>query len=372
MKSKILFIMHMPPPVHGAAMMGQYVHDSKLINEKFECHYVNPSLSTSVANVGKVSLGKIVFMIKNIINIIRKVKNIKPDLCYYTPTADGWGIYRDLVVLSLLKWQKQKIILHMHNKGVRVFSEKHCLARWAYRRIFKNTYVILLAKELYPDIQKYVLEKNIYYCPNGIPQTNLDGYKRTSVHTPYTFLFLSNMIETKGVVELLKACSVLSKKGVIYTCNFVGKWSTVTEERFYDFVKEFCIEENVNYLGAKYNEDKISELRNADSLVFPTYYPEECFPLVLIEAMEYSLPCISTIEGGIPSLINDGGTGFLVQSKDTDALADKMLWLIEHQEEGLLMGKKGRNRFLDNFTLDIFEHRMIDILSAVIKAKNNN
>lgn len=251
-------------------------------------------------------------------------------------------------------------------------SEKHCLARWAYRRIFKNTYVILLAKELYPDIQKYVLEKNIYYCPNGIPQTNLDGYKRTSVHTPYTFLFLSNMIETKGVVELLKACSVLSKKGVIYTCNFVGKWSTVTEERFYDFVKEFCIEENVNYLGAKYNEDKISELRNADSLVFPTYYPGECFPLVLIEAMEYSLPCISTIEGGIPSLINDGGTGFLVQSKDTDALADKMLWLIEHQEEGLLMGKKGRNRFLDNFTLDIFEHRMIDILSAVIKAKNNN
>ena len=41
-----------------------------------------------------------------------------------------------------------------------------------------------------------------------------------------------------------------------------------------------------------------------------------------------------------------------------------MLWLIEHQEEGLLMGKKGRNRFLENFTLDIFEHRMVDILSS--------
>lgn len=106
----------MPPPVHGAAMMGKYIHDSELINEKFECYYINPSLSSSVANVGKVSIGKIVFMIKNIINIISKVKNIKPDLCYYTPTADGWGICRDLVVLSLLKWQKQKIVLHMHNK----------------------------------------------------------------------------------------------------------------------------------------------------------------------------------------------------------------------------------------------------------------
>lgn len=34
MKQKILFIMHMPPPVHGAAMVGQYIHDSKLINGK--------------------------------------------------------------------------------------------------------------------------------------------------------------------------------------------------------------------------------------------------------------------------------------------------------------------------------------------------
>ena len=43
MKPKILFIMHMPPPVHGAAMVGQWIHDSKLINKTFECHYINPS-----------------------------------------------------------------------------------------------------------------------------------------------------------------------------------------------------------------------------------------------------------------------------------------------------------------------------------------
>lgn len=372
MKQKILFIMHMPPPVHGAAMMGKYIHDSELINEKFECHYINPSLSTSVANVGKVSIGRIVFMVKNIINIIRKVKNIKPDLCYYTPTADGWGIYRDLLVLSLLKWQKQTIVLHMHNKGVKNFSNKHFLARSVYRRIFKNTHVILLAKELYPDIQEYALKESIYYCPNGMPQTNLDDYERTSVHTPYTFLFLSNMIEAKGVVDLLKACAMLSQKGISYKCNFVGKWSDVTEERFNNLLKELGLNDNVRYLGAKYGNDKISVLKNANSLVFPTFYKGETFGLVLLEAMEYEMPCISTCVGGIPSVVNDGDTGLLVQSKDTKALADKMLWLIEHQEEGLLMGKKSRKRFLENFTLDIFEHRMIDILSAVIKAKNNN
>lgn len=76
------------------------------------------------------------------------------------------------------------------------------------------------------------------------------------------------------------------------------------------------------------------------------------------------MPCISTYVGGIPSVINDCETGFLVQPKDTKALADKMLWLIEHQEKGLLMGEKGKNRFLENFTLDIFEHRMVEILNS--------
>lgn len=36
--SKVLFILHMPPPVHGASMVGKYIHDSKIINNAFECH----------------------------------------------------------------------------------------------------------------------------------------------------------------------------------------------------------------------------------------------------------------------------------------------------------------------------------------------
>ena len=51
MKQEILFIMHMPPPVHGAAMVGQYIHDSKLINDKFDSHYIN---LTTAKNLSKI------------------------------------------------------------------------------------------------------------------------------------------------------------------------------------------------------------------------------------------------------------------------------------------------------------------------------
>lgn len=53
MKPRILFILHLPPPVHGAAMMGQYIHDSKVINERFDCHYINLTTAKTLQDIGK-------------------------------------------------------------------------------------------------------------------------------------------------------------------------------------------------------------------------------------------------------------------------------------------------------------------------------
>lgn len=50
----ILFIMHMPPPVHGAAMVGKYIHDSRVIKEAFDCHYINLTTARDLADIGRV------------------------------------------------------------------------------------------------------------------------------------------------------------------------------------------------------------------------------------------------------------------------------------------------------------------------------
>ena len=147
MKKKVLFIMHMPPPVHGAAMMGQYIHDSEIINRDFECRYINPSASRVVAEVGKVSIRKIFFLVSHIVSVVYTIITFRPDLCYYTPTSSGWGVFRDMMMILLLKLFKRKIILHLHNKGVSECSG-NMLYDFAYKRIFSCVKVILLAKEL--------------------------------------------------------------------------------------------------------------------------------------------------------------------------------------------------------------------------------
>lgn len=160
----------MPPPVHGAAMMGQYIHDSKVINEKFDCHYLNLALAKDLAEIGKGGIKKTILFISLLRMICCEVKRFKPELCYVTPNSKGTPFYKDFLVVMLLKCLKCKIIVHYHNKGVST-RQNQLIDHILYKMFFKNLHVILLAESLYGDICKYVDRRDVFICPNGIPVT---------------------------------------------------------------------------------------------------------------------------------------------------------------------------------------------------------
>lgn len=117
------------------------------------------------------------------------------------------------------------------------------------------------------------------------------------------------------------------------------------------------------YYGRKYGADKEPFFHTADIFVFPTFYPNECFPLVLLEAMQHGVPCISTTEGGVPGIIDEGKTGFVVEKKNPTLLAEKMEHLLKDIPLRKEMGAAGRLKFEREFTLRKFEERMAEILS---------
>ena len=87
MKHKILFILHLPPPVHGAAMMGKYIQDSQTINQYFDSHYFNATLAKDLQDIGKSGIRKLINFICQLYHIWKEVKTFQPDLCYVTPSA---------------------------------------------------------------------------------------------------------------------------------------------------------------------------------------------------------------------------------------------------------------------------------------------
>lgn len=102
-----------------------------------------------------------------------------------------------------------------------------------------------------------------------------------------------------------------------------------------------------------------------DIFAFPTYYHNETFGLVNLEAMQYSIPVVSTFEGGIPDVIDDGNTGFLVPQKNALALAGKLEILINNPTLRLKMGEAGRRKYEKEFTLNHFELRLKEILTQI-------
>lgn len=368
-KSKILFIMHMPPPVHGAAMVGQYIHDSKLINREFDCHYINLTTAKNLQDIGKVGMRKLFDFFKLLRKIRHEVKVVKPQLVYVTPNACGGAFYKDFVVVPMLKRLGCQVVVHYHNKGVATHQDK-----WfddaLYKRFFKDIKMILLSECLYNDVKKYVKRDDVFVCGNGIPSAAIESFVSAPIDAaspedkiPH-ILFLSNLLISKGVVVLLDSLKVLKEKGCRFVCDFVGGETVEMDAAMFQAeVAKRELEGMVVYHGRKYGNDKEAFLNAADMFVFPTFYPNECFPLVLLEAMQHHLPCVSTTEGGIPGIIDEGKTGFLVPKHDAETLAEKIQTLLSDADLRQRMGEAGREKFEKEFTLEVFEKRMAEILS---------
>lgn len=357
---RILFILHMPPPVHGAAMIGKYIHNSQVINEAFDCRYFNLTLAKNLQDIGKGGIRKLRDFIRQLGRIQKEVKMFQPDLCYVTPNAKGGAFYKDFVVVMMLKAMGQKVVVHYHNKGIATRQDR-VLDNWLYQRFFRNLKVILLAKPLYQDICKYVKVKDVYICPNGIPiQQDIPTYIS---HEGFNILFLSNMMEAKGVWDLVEVCRILKEKGKKFHCHFVGKWSNIVEEEFQQKIRLLNLENCISAYGGKYGNEKEAYFQKADVFVLPTH--NECFPLVLLEAMEHELPCISTQEGGITAIIDDGKTGYVVERKSPKALAEKIERLMEQPALCKAMGIAGKEKLNREFTLEKFECKFRDILQEI-------
>lgn len=364
LKPSILFITPLPPPVHGSAMMSQYIKDSKLINKAFDCDYVNLSTSRRMDEIGKKPLLKMVRFIWAYCIVLGKLIYHRYDLCYLAITCHGIGFLKDAPFVLLCKLFRKKIVIHQHNKGMNT-DVKRWPYRWLLPWVYQNTKVILLSWRLYPDIEKVVRKEQILICPNGIPETlqeKLDAKRQNQI--PH-LLFLSNLMVSKGVLVLLDALNILKDKGYSFICDFVGgETAEIDAARFKTEVEKRGLDKRVIYNGKQYGADKERFFKQADVFVHPTM--DDCFPLVLLEAMQHSLPVVSTDVGGITDIIENKINGYVCETRDADIFAQKLSELIIDEPLRLRMGESGHEKYKRQYTLELFEANIKENLTASV------
>ena len=373
-KSKVLFIVPLPPPVHGSSMVSQSIKESSVLNGAFEMDFVNLSTSRRMEEIDKRSWALYARKAVRFIGAYAKtcwlLASHRYDLCYLAITCHGVGFLKDAPFVLLCKLFGRKVVIHQHNKGM-VKDVDRPIYRWLLPMVYRHTKVILLSWRLYVDIEKVVKREQVTICPNGIPDTNCS---KTSVerHNDVShILFLSNLIVSKGVLVLLDALNILKERGYRFVCDFVGgETKELNGRRFAHEIETRGLDGIALYHGRKYGKDKEDFLQMADMLVFPTYYFNECFPLVILEAMMYGLPVISTDEGGIRDEVKDGKNGFVVKPQDAVALADAIQRLLDDKDARQTMGAEGRRMFKEQFKMECFENNIKGILNDCIAYNN--
>ena len=135
--------------------------------------------------------------------------------------------------------------------------------------------------------------------------------------------------------------------------------------RINNYIKQNGLTELVEVKGPKFGDSKYEEYRNADLFVFPTYHHVECFPLVLIEAMQFGLPIITTSTGAIPEIIENEINGLIVKKKDVSDLVDKIELIIKNRGQRAQIGVQARKDYFKKYSLDIFEKSMAKVFSEL-------
>jgi glycosyltransferase involved in cell wall biosynthesis len=123
------------------------------------------------------------------------------------------------------------------------------------------------------------------------------------------------------------------------------------DEKYLKGLKKMCDELNLSerVIFAGHRADIPSLLKSVDILVFPTL--TEAFSRVILEAMAAAKPVVATDTGGNSEAVTDNLTGYIVRTKDTPALVEKISNLISNKEQRHLMGIAGRRRVEDKFDI---------------------
>lgn len=359
---KVMFLCQLPPPIHGASAVNQSIKESKLINSKIETRYINISPASDIGNLGRVSLRKLFVVVAICFKVFIAYLGFRPNKVYITLSPVGIAFFKDALLALMLKMFGVELIFHLHGKGLKEYSNKNAWLKSLYKLVFTDVDVIHLSEGLYTDIDHLVPRHRFYAVNNGINMLPLNKEKE-ALKFPIRFLYLSNLVREKGAMELLEACENLQNSGA-FEVVFAGKYfDNEFKDEFQCRINNTSLK-NISVLGGVYGADKIELLKSSDVMVLPTYYSNECFPLALIEAMASGMAIISTPEGAIPDMVEDGINGILVEQKDFLSLSNAMKYFVDNPDEIVRMGREGKERFKERYTFEIFERRLLEVLTS--------
>lgn len=350
----MIFLVPLPPPVHGSSVVGQNISNSEYLREKLNPSIIN--ISTGGQNVS--IFARVIATLKVVILSWRSVINTS-DKVYISIAVSGLGLLKDLVIILPYVLLKKTVIYHFHNRGIKRNGEGSYIYRVIYRFLFHNNYAIVLDDSLINECLGYFDRKKIFVCNNGISPP--DREVGISDKDTLSIIYLGNLIKEKGILlaidvwqELYTECKT--------QMHVVGGEYDVTYEDIESLLSE-GERSSLHLHGPKFDKEKFDVLAKCDIIVFPSSYRMELFPLVLLEALSQGVIPVAFDVGAVSRIFSDN-EGWHVKGNDKDAFRNQLHNAI--RDEKIVHRKKACiELFKNRYTLEKFEKTLCQIIENI-------
>ena len=204
----------------------------------------------------------------------------------------------------------------------------------------------------------------IHRVYNGL---NLAEFRRATFSSdPPSIVAIGRVIVKKGFANLIRASALLVERGKSFRCEIVGEGPLENQLRAQ--IEQLRLQEFVQLPGPKPQHELRARLANASVFVLPSVpEPEggmDNLPTVIMEAMATGLPVVSTRVGGIPEMVIDNQTGFLVQPEDAVALAGAIEKVTNDRSLGQTLGRAGYEHAQKLFSIEKNVRELCALLSS--------
>lgn len=304
------------------------------------------------------------------------------DALFHLPAAvyQYWQVQRrvqpDIVVCASLRMaailtvvlERERLVMHIHERPGETIFTRHFMGKLGTEPAAYVACSRYIRGEL---LQRGASRARVHLVPNGVekvPKEWVAKYRPSSDATTPTVGIVGQVAQWKGHEEFLKAARQLHDDDITFRCAIIGTGNENYLKKLKEYVGRYGLDPLVEFRGFVDNTNAI--YADLDICVVPSRF-EEPFGLVAAEAGMRAVPVVATRRGGLPEIVVDQRTGFLVDPGDINELADRIRQLVQNPTLRKKMGRRARRRVGRKFSRRRMVRKFEQLLRRIATSKES-
>jgi len=230
------------------------------------------------------------------------------------------SFFRKLTFVTIAKLFRHKTIVHLHGSEFKdYYAESSSFKKRVILWLINHVDEFVVLSDSWQVFIDDISGRRVMVINNYV-----DIEKYDVARIPGQILFLGAFIKRKGIYDLVNALKQVSSGCHLHLCG-AGEDETVQS-----LIDDLSLSDSVTNHGWVNAKQKTQLLSECSVFILPSY--NEGLPMVIIEAMACEIPVISTPVGGIPEVIIEGKTGYLVEPGDIDGISSKLNTVLDSND----------------------------------------